>query len=76
VFEDVLGEKRRDFLRLRRQLLAAGARDAHLSGSGSAIFGIIPPRESPFAVAGRLSGSEPLYAVKSERAGMRLVVLP
>ncbi len=75
-FEDVLGVKRAEFLSLRDRLLRAGASDVSLSGSGSAVFGVIPPGIPSRAVAGRFIGSEPHGVVRSERAGMQLVVLP
>jgi len=76
VFEDVLGEKRVEFLSLRDRLLEAGAESAGLSGSGSAVFGIIPPGIPSHVVAGRFSGNEPRIVVSSARAGMLLEVLP
>ena len=74
-FEDVLGEKREEFLSLRDRLLAAGAESVSLSGSGSAVFGVLPPEIPSHVVAGRLAGPEPRYAVKSERSGLRLEIL-
>src|SRR5262249_44588464 len=75
-FEDVLGGKRTEFLALRKRLLNAGAEDVRLSGSGSTVLGIIPSGVASHVVAGRLAGSEPLYAVKSESAGLRIEFLP
>lgn len=74
-FEDVLGMKRGEFLSLRDRLLAAGAESVSLSGSGSAVFGILPPGIPSHVVAGRLAGTESRYAVKSERSGLRLEIL-
>jgi len=75
-FEDVLGGKRTAFLALRDRLLRAGAVDVRLSGSGSAVLGIVPSGVASHVVAGRLAGSEPLFAVRSMRAGMRVEFLP
>jgi len=71
-FESVLGRRERDFLSLRSRLEAAGLRRIRMTGSGSALFGIIPSRVSALAVASRFAGPEALYEVKSERAGLRL----
>jgi 4-diphosphocytidyl-2-C-methyl-D-erythritol kinase len=75
-FEDVLGGKRKEFLALRKRLLRAGAEDVRLSGSGSTVLGIVPSGVASHVVAGRLAGSEPRYAVKSEGAGLRIEFLP
>jgi 4-diphosphocytidyl-2-C-methyl-D-erythritol kinase len=75
-FEDVLGGKRGEFLSLRDRMLSAGVETVRLSGSGSSVYGILPRGVPSHAVAGRLAGDEPLYAVTSERAGMRLKILP
>ncbi|HTO90533.1 MAG TPA: 4-(cytidine 5'-diphospho)-2-C-methyl-D-erythritol kinase [Candidatus Sulfotelmatobacter sp.] len=75
-FEDVLGENRKRFLALRNRLLRAGAVAVRLSGSGSAVLGIIPSGVASHVVAGRLAGNEPRYAVKSERNGLRIEFLP
>lgn len=76
VFEDVLGEKRVEFLSLRDRMLKAGATSVSLSGSGSAVFGVIPPGVPSHVVAGRFKGIEPHGVVRSERAGMQLEILP
>lgn len=75
-FEDVLGARRKDFFSLRDRLRSAGATAVGLSGSGSAVFGILPRSIPMRVVAGRLARNEPHYAVKSERVGLRLEVLP
>jgi len=74
-FEDVLGAKRREYLALRDRLISAGAGAVGLSGSGSAVFGILSGSMPARVVAGRLGGTEPRYAVKSESVGLRLEVL-
>ena len=76
LFEDVLGEKRVAFLSLRDRLLRAGVTAVSLSGSGSAVFGVLPPGVPSHVVAGRFSGVEPRVVVRSERAGVRIEVLP
>lgn len=72
VFEATLGGRRRDFLDIRRRLERAGTVAPHLTGSGSAVFGILPSRVTWSSVVGRFSGSETLFLVRSARAGVRL----
>jgi 4-diphosphocytidyl-2-C-methyl-D-erythritol kinase len=70
-FEEVLGNRRRDFLSLCERLKHAGTSEPRLTGSGSAVFGILS-KGSPSATAvRRFSGSEALYLVRSARAGAR-----
>jgi 4-diphosphocytidyl-2C-methyl-D-erythritol kinase len=71
-FEKALGNRQREFEQLRACLLRAGASVARLTGSGSAVFGILPPGVSAREVAGRFTGSEALYEVRSARSGLRL----
>jgi 4-diphosphocytidyl-2-C-methyl-D-erythritol kinase len=73
-FEQLLGRHRRDLDSLRARLRAAGLVEPHLTGSGSAVFGIVPAGVSVREVVGRFSGSEPLYAVRSVGRGLRLRV--
>jgi 4-diphosphocytidyl-2-C-methyl-D-erythritol kinase len=71
-FEDVLGSHRARFATLRGRLSAAGLSDVRLTGSGSAVFGILPTNASVGNVTGRISGTEALYVVRSRGAGLRL----
>lgn len=71
VFEAALGGRRRDFLDLRRRLEGAGTATPRLTGSGSAVFGLLPPGVTWSSVVGRFSGSETLFLVRSARAGVR-----
>lgn len=75
-FEEVLGPRRPDFESLRDRLRAAGVRTPRMTGSGSAVFGIIPPGVSEERVAGRFVGSEAIHLVRSTRAGLRFVRQP
>lgn len=53
-------------------LRRAGARHGRMSGSGSAVFGIVPPGHSPLEVAGRLRRTyERVYVVRPVAAGSR-----
>ena len=73
--ERVLGERREDFLSLRARLRAAGLSNVAMTGSGSAVFGLLEPGSSPARIARRFNGSESLYAVRSMRAGLRRVAV-
>jgi 4-diphosphocytidyl-2C-methyl-D-erythritol kinase len=70
-FEDVLGARRRDFDSLRDRLLAAGVAHVRMTGSGSAVFGILPPHASAATVVRRFVGDEQVFLVRSERKGLR-----
>jgi len=73
-FEAVLGRRRRDLDSLRARLRAAGLLEPHLTGSGSAVFAIVPSGASVREIVGRFLGSEPLFAVRSVGRGLRLHV--
>jgi 4-diphosphocytidyl-2-C-methyl-D-erythritol kinase len=69
-FEEVLGARRRDFDSLRGRLLAAGVTHVRMTGSGSAVFGILPPHVRAAAVVRRFVGDEQVFVVRSERTGL------
>lgn len=71
-FQQVLGVHREAFESLCARLRAAGLSTPRLTGSGSGVFALVPDGCSILEVAGRFSGSEPLYAVRSTMAGLRL----
>jgi len=71
-FEKLLGVRHSDFLSLRERLLAAGTGPVRMTGSGSAVFGVLEPGVSAAKVVGRFIGHEPLFLVRSARAGLRL----
>jgi 4-diphosphocytidyl-2-C-methyl-D-erythritol kinase len=73
-FEAVLGRRRRDLDSLRARLRAAGLLEPHLTGSGSAVFAIVPSGASVRELVGRFLGNEPLFAVRSMGRGLRLHV--
>jgi 4-diphosphocytidyl-2-C-methyl-D-erythritol kinase len=75
-FEDVLGERRAGFDSLRARLRAAGADPVRMTGSGSAVFGVLPPGITFRRFLGRFTGDEILFGVHSRGAGMRLETLP
>lgn len=71
-FERVLGDRRESFEDLRARLRAAGLDDPHLTGSGSAVFGLVNPRTSIREIVFRFRGQEPLFGVRSLGAGLRI----
>jgi 4-diphosphocytidyl-2-C-methyl-D-erythritol kinase len=75
-FEEALGDRRSDLFSLRARIREAGATEARMTGSGSAVFGVLGPGVSDVDVAGRFTGSETLYLVRSARTGLRLRKLP
>jgi len=71
-FEQLLGQHRHDFDALCARLRAAGLLEPRLTGSGSAVFAIVPRGASVREIVGRFSGGEPLYEVRSAGRGLRL----
>ena len=69
-FEKVLGEQRSGFLSLAARLRHAGAEEPHLTGSGSAVFGILPARLSAQRVIDRFVGDEAIYLIRSRGTGL------
>jgi 4-diphosphocytidyl-2-C-methyl-D-erythritol kinase len=74
-FEMVLGSRQGDFRALCERLRAAGASQVRMTGSGSAVFGILASSSPAEEVVGRFAGSEPLFLARSARAGLKLRVL-
>jgi 4-diphosphocytidyl-2-C-methyl-D-erythritol kinase len=73
-FEEVLGNRKKDFESLTTRMRKAGVYQLRMTGSGSAVFGILRPRVDVTSVIARFQGSERLYGVKSTRTGLRVVV--
>jgi 4-diphosphocytidyl-2-C-methyl-D-erythritol kinase len=71
-FEALVGRRRRELESLCARLRAAGLLEPHLTGSGSAVFGIVPRGASVLEIVARFPGDEPLYAVRSVGRGLRL----
>jgi len=71
-FERLLGNRRRDFATLCARLRMAGLQQPRLTGSGSAVFAIVPRGASVHEISGRFSGSELLYEVRSTGRSLRL----
>lgn len=68
-FEMVLAERRSGFLSLCERLRRAGAEEPHLTGSGSAVFGIIPTRLTAGRIVDRFVGDEAIYLLRSRATG-------
>lgn len=70
-FERVLGNRRAEFESLVGRLRRAGATDVRMTGSGSAVFGMIEPGIPTSRVVARFEGSEAIFVVRSRTAGLR-----
>ena len=73
-FEQLLGRRRRSLDSLRARLRVAGIVEPHLTGSGSAVFGVVPRGASVREIVARFSGGEALFGVRSVGRGLRLQV--
>ena len=71
-FEEVLGARMLDFVDLCTRLREAGVQEPHLTGSGSAVFGLLRPRVFARCFLDRFRGSEALYVVRFARSGLRI----
>lgn len=69
-FEDVLGTRMQDFVDLCARLREAGVLEPHMTGSGSAVFGLLGPRVFARSFFDRFKGSEALYIVRFARSGL------
>ena len=72
-FESVLGDRRNEFLSLAKRLEAAGAASVRMTGSGSAVFGLLPEGRAGDAAVRRFQGMEALYLVRSVGRGLKLI---
>ena len=75
-FEEVLGERRSEFLSLCARLRRAGVEGPHLTGSGSAVFGIVPAGLPGERVVERFTGDEAIYLIRSRGTGLVHTTLP
>jgi 4-diphosphocytidyl-2C-methyl-D-erythritol kinase len=71
-FESVLGRREEDFVSLRSRLERIGAGEVHLTGSGSAVFGVVPPRMNVAKALNEFVGTEALYEARSTLGALRL----
>jgi 4-diphosphocytidyl-2-C-methyl-D-erythritol kinase len=70
-FELALGARTADFHSLCARLRAAGLSGPTMTGSGSAVFGILAPGFPAARFARRFKGAEELFFVRSLRSGWR-----
>jgi len=71
-FESVLGRREGDFSSLCARLERAGVQECHMTGSGSAVFGLLAARASVASLMARFDGKEALYEVRSTPSAMKL----
>jgi 4-diphosphocytidyl-2-C-methyl-D-erythritol kinase len=69
-FEEVLGERRSEFLSLCVRLRRAGVEEPHLTGSGSGVFGIVPAGLPARRVVERFTGNESMFLIRSRGTGL------
>ncbi|HPS79918.1 MAG TPA: 4-(cytidine 5'-diphospho)-2-C-methyl-D-erythritol kinase [Thermoanaerobaculaceae bacterium] len=69
-FESVLGARSPSFTGLCSRMREAGLLEPRMTGSGSAVFGLLARGASVRAVLDRLAGSEALYVVRSARRAL------
>ena len=75
-FERVLGGQRSGFLSLCARLRHAGVEEPHLTGSGSAVFGVLPAKLTASRLANRFAGDEAIYLVRSKGTGLTHHTMP
>ncbi|MBI1796326.1 MAG: 4-(cytidine 5'-diphospho)-2-C-methyl-D-erythritol kinase [Candidatus Eisenbacteria bacterium] len=75
-FEGVPGKHRAEFLSLRDRLRVAGVEAPHLTGTGSAVFGVIRAGRPGQHVVERFAGSETVFLVRSRGRGLTIITLP
>jgi 4-diphosphocytidyl-2-C-methyl-D-erythritol kinase len=71
-FEEVLGERLEEFLSLSERLRRAGATRVRMTGSGSAVFGILEAELPAREAVRRFEGSEAIFVVRPRVAGLKL----
>jgi 4-diphosphocytidyl-2-C-methyl-D-erythritol kinase len=69
-FEGVLGARKADFADLCTRLREAGVQEPHLTGSGSAVFGLLRPLGFARSFFDGFRGSEALYLARFARSGL------
>jgi 4-diphosphocytidyl-2-C-methyl-D-erythritol kinase len=71
-FESALGRRRKDFVSLCARLEDAGVLKPRLTGSGSAVFGVLSLGIPVRSILARFEGSESIFVVRSTRRALRL----
>lgn len=74
-FERVLGARTRDFESLCARLEACGLEHPRMTGSGSAVFGLVPAGVPWSRVVSRFEGAERLFAVRSAASALRITTI-
>jgi 4-diphosphocytidyl-2-C-methyl-D-erythritol kinase len=74
-FENVLEDRSRAFASLCGRLRACGLEHPRLTGSGSAVFGIVPARITFDRVVSSFTGNERLFTVRSRSTSMQLTMI-
>jgi 4-diphosphocytidyl-2-C-methyl-D-erythritol kinase len=74
-FEQVLGDRTREFVSLCGRLRACGLEGPRMTGSGSAVFAYAPSGLSLAHAAARFEGPERLFAARTSRRGLRVTLL-
>ena len=73
IFESVLGDRRREFEVLVKHLADVGASSVCMTGSGSAVVGLLPDGRAGADAVRRFKGTEALYLVRSVGRGLKLI---
>jgi len=74
-FERVLGSHTRAFGSLVQRLQASGLVEPRMTGSGSAVFALLPKHVSSVRVANAFRGPERLFLVRSMRSATRVTTI-
>jgi len=74
-FERVLGSHTRAFGSLVQRLQASGLVEPRMTGSGSAVFALLPKHVSSVRVASAFRGPERLFLVRSMRSATRVTTI-
>jgi 4-diphosphocytidyl-2-C-methyl-D-erythritol kinase len=72
-FETVLGGRTRAFEALRGRLRDAGATGVRMTGSGSAVAGLLPSGRTAVSALRSFDGTEALFLVRSMGRGLKLI---
>ena len=71
-FEEVLGSRIPDFVGLCARLREAGVQEPRMTGSGSAVFGLLGARAFERGFFDRFTGNEALYVVRFAGRGLEI----
>jgi len=71
-FESALGRRRKEFVSLCARLEDAGVPNPRMTGSGSAVFGVLAIGIPVRSIISRFEGNESIFVVRSTRRALRL----